>query len=277
MSSHQDRLWSQEGMSRRSALRGAAVVAGGVLLGGAADLGGPTTAMAAEMSGTVYSRGDWKARKPRQKAQVLGKGPDHIIIHHTATANGTDYSKSHAFAVSRSIQRYHMDTNKWDDTGQQLTIGRGGHVMEGRNGSLSAIGSGKHVVGAHVANHNSHTIGIESVGTYTSAGPPTALVSALVETCAWLCAAYGLNPAKAIVGHRDYNATSCPGDRLYKMLPKLRADVGTRMARMEVRLEQQGYSEVPTENLPTYPEVPTEERTMDYHHGPALGGSDPTS
>nr|WP_245928947.1 peptidoglycan recognition family protein [Murinocardiopsis flavida] len=263
-------------MSRRNALRGAAFVAGGVLLGGAADLGGPTSAMAATLSGTVYKRGDWKARKPKQAAQVLGKGPDHIIIHHTATANSGDRSKNHAFALSRSIQRYHMDSNKWDDTGQQLTISRGGHVMEGRNGSLAAIRGGRHVVGAHVANHNAHTIGIESEGTYTSAGPPTALLSALVETCAWLCAAYGLNPAKAIVGHRDYNKTSCPGDKLYSLLPKLRSDVGARMARLEVRLEQLGYDEVPKEHLPTYPEVPMDERTTDYYHGPAFGDADPS-
>ena len=32
-----------------------------------------------------------------------------------------------------------MQTNGWDDIGEQLTISRGGYVMEGRAGSLNAI------------------------------------------------------------------------------------------------------------------------------------------
>jgi hypothetical protein len=52
-----------------------------------------------------------------------------------------DVSLEHAFQDSRDIQNLHMDTNGWSDTGQQLTIGRGGFVMEGGNRSLEAIGA----------------------------------------------------------------------------------------------------------------------------------------
>jgi hypothetical protein len=146
-----------------------------------------------------------------------------------AFPNSTDYSLSHAFQLSRDCQNLHMDTNGWADTGQQLTISRGGYVMEGRNRSLEAIGKGANVMGAQTANNNGHTLGIENEGTYTSVLPPTALWNALVQTLAWLCDDYGLDPHAAIVGHRDYVATQCPGDALYAKLPQLRNDVANRL------------------------------------------------
>lgn len=254
-------------------MRGAALVAGGVLLGGAVDVLSPRHALAAEKP-QVYDREEWGARSPRQRPEVLSRRPDHIVVHHTATGNSTNYSRSHAFSLAKGIQNWHMDNNGWWDVGQQLTISRGGYIMEGRWGALKVIKDGKHVVGAHTANHNSHTIGIENEGTYTSANPPERLMGALVDTIAWLCTVYGLDPRDAIVGHRDFNATACPGNRLYAMLPQLRRDVRDRQARLEQRLERRGYSEVPREYQPTYPEVPVAERTAQFYHGPALGTGD---
>ncbi|RNL83245.1 N-acetylmuramoyl-L-alanine amidase [Halostreptopolyspora alba] len=252
-------------------LRGAALAGGGVLLGGATALGGATRSAHAAAEPHVHTRANWGARRPRRRARVLGSGPDHIVVHHTATANTSDTSTSHAAALSRSIQRYHMDTNGWDDIGQQLTISRGGHVMEGRNTSLAAIRAANHTVGAHTAYHNSHTIGIENEGTYSSATPPEALMASLAETCAWLCAVYNLDPSSAIVGHRDYNATSCPGDRLYAMLPELRSETRTRMRAQLVDEDLLDGSEVPEEHRPSYPERPMDERRTEHFHGPALG------
>ncbi|QBI56716.1 peptidoglycan recognition protein family protein [Streptomonospora litoralis] len=271
MSSHHgDR--ADTGVARRSVLHGAALAAGGVLLGGAIDLASAEDALALPRP-RIYHRGEWNARKPKRWATVLGAPPDRIVVHHTATGNSSDRSRNHAFRLSRSIQNYHMDSNGWDDTGQQLTISRGGHVMEGRNRSLKAITHDNHVVGAHTANHNSHSIGIENEGNYMSATPPRDLMSALVETCAWLCLAYGLNPARAIVGHRDYNATSCPGDKLYGMLPRLRGDVGSRMRSLQARVVLRDDA-VPESHLPTYPEVPATERRALFYHGPAVSPED---
>lgn len=101
--------------------------------------------------------------------------------------------------------------------------------MEGRNSSLDSIRAGNLAVGAQVLHHNDHTIGIENEGTYTSRGVPKRLWKSLVEVCAWLCERYRLDPAEAIVGHRDFNNTSCPGDRLYKRLPDLRREVAARL------------------------------------------------
>ncbi|MDA2812729.1 peptidoglycan recognition family protein [Nocardiopsis sp. RSe5-2] len=258
-------------VSRRAALFTGAAVAGGVLFGGAAQAVAAPSAAAAAAAPTVRTRAAWNARPPTSPAQVLNQAPTYIVVHHTATGNSTDYSLAAAYALSRSIQNYHMDSNGWADTGQQLTISRGGHIMEGRNSSLSAINNGRHVVGAHVANYNSRAVGIENQGTYTSATPTTALYNALVETCAWLCSAYG-RPTSAIIGHRDLNATACPGDRLYAMLPQLRRDVGARLSAMgNGRLAGAGLA---AGEMPPFPEVPASEPEGRFRHGPALGSRD---
>lgn len=183
----------------------------------------------------VRTRKQWRARNPRRRIDVLDHGPDHIVIHHTGTPNTPVVSLSHAYALSRQIQRFHMRAKGWDDIGQQLTISRGGHVMEGRQYSLSAVLTGQHVVGAQTLHHNSHTFGIENEGDYTTARVPARLWSALVQTCSLLCAAYGLNPYQAIVGHRDFNDTFCPGDALYARLPALRRTVAARLALIRPR------------------------------------------
>ncbi len=210
--------------SRRRLLTNAAGLAGGLLVGAAggltADLIRPATAEAAPAP-RVYTRAEWGARRPTGTIVYLDRQPDHIVIHHTASANVTDYSLNAAFALSRWIQDLHI-SNGWSDSGQQLTISRGGYVMEGRYLSLRAIYERQHVRGAQTANHNDHTIGIENEGTYISETPPAALLNSLVATCAWLCTVYDLDPYEAIVGHRDYVATQCPGDAFYALLPELR-------------------------------------------------------
>jgi hypothetical protein len=217
-------------IGRRRLLGGAAAITGGVLLGGAADLLAPESARAAVSAPRVYTRAEWNARPPTGAIRYLDRRPDHIVVHHTAGDNTTDYSLAAAFRHSHWIQDLHMDRNGWIDAGQQLTISRGGYVMEGRSLSLRAIYERQHVSGAQTAGHNDHTIGIENEGIYVSAPVPGALFASLVSTCAWLCDQYGLDPYVAIVGHRDYvTSTVCPGDVLYARLPELRRRVATAL------------------------------------------------
>lgn len=210
----------REGTLRRDVLRGMlGVVAADVMMAG-----GMMWANADAMP-RIYTRREWGAVPSRRPPRVLDRPPDHIIVHHTATPNVSDLSRRHAFSLSRAIQRDHMRNQGWDDIGEQLTISRGGHVMEGRAGSLPAIRQGRLVVGAQSLRHNDHTIGIENEGTYLEDDVPGRLWDSLVDVCAWLCTAYRLDPAVAIVGHRDYNDTDCPGDVLYRRLPRLRTEV----------------------------------------------------
>jgi hypothetical protein len=215
-----------EGILRRNLLRTViGVAAADVMLAG-----GAMEANADDVP-KIYTRKEWGADSPKRPPRLLDRPPDHIIVHHTATPNASDTSRAHAFGLSRQIQRFHMGTRGWDDIGEQLTISRGGLIMEGRAGSLQAIANNGLVVGAQSLHHNRHTLGIENEGTYIKDDVPAKLWKSLVEVCAWLCAAHELDPATAIVGHRDYNSTDCPGDVLYRRLPRLRKEVARVIGR----------------------------------------------
>ncbi|GAA2618318.1 peptidoglycan recognition family protein [Actinomadura fulvescens] len=232
--------WLPEGggdpvLSRRTVLGGAAGIFGVFMGVGLAE----NEAMAESIRGAVerplpsrprvYTRQEWGARRSRKGAKVVERMPDRIVVHHTATPNTTNESLEHAYRLSRDIQRFHMRHRGWNDTGQHLTISRGGYVMEGRDGSLSAILTGRHVVGAQALHHNDHTIGIENEGNYAKASVPALLWTSLVTACTWLCAEYQLDPDKAVVGHRDLGNTDCPGDVLYSRLPELRDAISVRL------------------------------------------------
>ncbi|GLW99706.1 peptidoglycan recognition family protein [Microtetraspora sp. NBRC 16547] len=220
---------------------------------------------------------------------MVDHAPDRIVVHHTATANVADTGIGAAFRLSQAIQRYHMGRNGWDDIGEQFTISRGGYVMEGRNGTLAAIARGEHVVGAHTANHNTHTVGIETEGTYMTELPLHGQIVALTRLAAWLCGIYGLDPDVAIIGHRDLNTTSCPGDSLYAYLPELRRRVIRRMARFQDPAQAAALAARAAQAAPP---VPLERRpprrlalpgrldflgsAAPFEHGPAVGGRDLT-
>jgi hypothetical protein len=215
-------------VSRRAVMRGAVLLGTGAALGGLELFAaGPALAVTTP---TIASCATWGARDPSSALTLLSNNPNKILIHHTATANSTDYSQAHAYSLARTIQNYHMDVNGWSDTGQHFTVSRGGYMMEGRHYSLSKLTAGSGMVqGAHCPGQNTQSIGIENEGTYTSVTPTSALYSNLVQLCAYICTKYGI-AATQIYGHRDFYATACPGDAFYAMLPQLRTDVADALA-----------------------------------------------
>ena len=213
-------------MSRRDLMKGAMAFGSATAAGGLGLLTA-TPVLAAVPEPPIYSCSEWGARAASSAVSVLSYRPSYIVVHHTATSNGTATTQSAAFSLARSIQNYHMDSNGWIDTGQQFTVSRGGYAMEGRHRSLERLRLGNSFVrGAHVGagNVNSESIGIENEGLYTSATPPNALFNRLIELCAHICDKYSIG-SNQIFGHRDFMATACPGNILYGMLPELRSAV----------------------------------------------------
>ncbi|MGW8761835.1 peptidoglycan recognition protein family protein [Streptomyces sp. NPDC055815] len=206
------------------------LLAGGLALGASAvlPLGAAGPAHAAD-GPAVADTAAWGARPASSPVRVLPTPPQKIIVHHTDSPNTTDYSQAQAFQIARSMQNWAMDDRHWIDTAQHFTVSRGAYVMEGRHSSLAALRGGTQTVeSAHCVGQNTVGIGIENEGTYTAVDPRGEQYAALVELCAYICRQYGLR-AYQIYGHRDFNATLCPGDRLYALLPQLRRDVAARI------------------------------------------------
>ncbi len=213
-------------VSRRTLLRGA------VTLGAAAAIGGFEIARAPSAGAvtmpSISSCATWGAQAARSAISINNHRPSKILIHHTATPNSTDYSQTHAFALSRSIQQSHFDRG-WIDTGQHFTVSRGGYITEGRHRTLETLAGGStFVLGSHCTGQNTTALGIENEGTYTSTTPPSAQWDKLVDLCAYLCQTYAV-PASALYGHRDFLSTECPGDAFYAQLPALRSAVAAKL------------------------------------------------
>ncbi|WP_307135955.1 peptidoglycan recognition protein family protein [Streptomyces aurantiacus] len=160
------------------------------------------------------------------------------FVHHSASGN--NYSCAQAPSVIRSIYRYHVKSSGWRDIGYNFLVDKCGNIYEGRAGGVA-----KPVMGAHTRGFNSNSTGIAVLGSFGTANPPAATVTAVARLTAWKLGLYGANPRgktylksgggnlyqkgknvrlHVISGHRDGFATECPGSRLYAKLGKARAD-----------------------------------------------------
>ncbi|QLQ36024.1 peptidoglycan recognition protein family protein [Micromonospora robiginosa] len=173
----------------------------------------------------IISCDEWAARPPSGALSVSAIPTNKIILHHMAFPNVTDYSEEHAKQLARDCQDLHMDSNGWSDTGQHFTVSRGGHVLEGRRGSLERLEAGdRQMIAAHCPGENGRAIGIENEGTYVTEAPPEDLLDGLVRLCTTICRQYGLF-AHDIFGHWDFRETQCPGATFYREFPAVRRRV----------------------------------------------------
>jgi hypothetical protein len=160
------------------------------------------------------------------------------FVHHTVTTNA--YGPEDSAAIVLGIAKYHRDTNGWDDIGYNFLVDRHGQIFEGRAGGID-----QPVIGAQAQGYNSGSTGVAVLGTFTQGGIPEAALEAVARVVGWKLSVHGvpvegqvglvsgggdLNryPAGRLVaferisGHRDGDATSCPGAGLYAQLPEIR-------------------------------------------------------
>jgi hypothetical protein len=163
------------------------------------------------------------------------------FIHHTVTAN--DYGPEDSAAMVLGICRYHRNSNGWNDIGYQFLVDKYGQIFEGRAGGIDNA-----VVGAQAQGYNDQSTGIANLGTFSTVGQTDAGLGALARLLSWKLALHGVPPQgkvlvrsgggslnrypagaevelNTISGHRDADATACPGDGLYSQLSRLRAMV----------------------------------------------------
>lgn len=133
---------------------------------------------------------------------------DVIILHHIGNTN--------ADVSAATVHQWHL-ANGWAGIGYHYLIRKDGTIERGRP---------RDTVGAHCYGENEHSIGVNLVGNFEEAWPTEAQIDAAERLVARLCMIYGLRPSDdTIKGHRDFNATACPGQNLYDMLPDVIAGV----------------------------------------------------
>src|SRR3954451_13470813 len=173
-----------------------------------------------------------------------------LIVHHTDTQN----NDPNPAATVRSIYYYHAVTQGWGDIGYNFLIDESGRVYEGRHSRTYAPGesptgqdlNGNGVTAAHAQGFNSGTVGIALLGTLTNQDATSAARHALEQLLAWEASEHGIDPLGSsrytnpvngtqktfpnIAGHRDVNATECPGGVFYAPLPTIRSAVAAMIA-----------------------------------------------
>jgi hypothetical protein len=119
-----------------------------------------------------------------------------IALHHMANANWS----------VKDVENYHVNSNGWTAIGYNYWIGFDGSIYEGRGLNI----------GAHITGFNSTTVGIGFQGNFQSGTKvPVSVMTdeqfnAGVELIAWL--KEQIPSIQKIGGHRDFAASSCPGD-----------------------------------------------------------------
>jgi N-acetyl-anhydromuramyl-L-alanine amidase AmpD len=122
---------------------------------------------------------------------------EYIVVHHTAST---------AKETVEQIHNFHVNNNGWAGIGYHFYIRKDGIIYRGRP---------EKYVGAHCENYNSVSIGICLEGNFEIEQPTNEQLQSLSELIHNLKQKYG---NVQVVGHRDLNATACPGKNLYSKL-----------------------------------------------------------
>jgi hypothetical protein len=175
----------------------------------------------------ILTRKDWNAKEPTSRFETVDR-PRFIVIHHTDTSSMSKDRRA-AAQLARSIQDFHMQTNGWSDIGYNFLNTIGGILIEGRSGSLEQAIKGNSVRGAHAGTDDGNrSPGVSNEGNFSINKMDDTQWNSLVDICVALCLSCDIDPSK-IMGHRDFVATDCPGNNLYKRLPELRKAVAKKL------------------------------------------------
>lgn len=118
---------------------------------------------------------------------VISGSVNGFVLHHAA-ANGS----------VETVHQWHLNKG-WAGIGYHFYVRKDGTVYRGRP---------ENWVGAHTDGHNATKIGICAEGNYEVEKMPDVQKNAIIELLGYLRGKYG---NKKVYGHRDLDATACPG------------------------------------------------------------------
>ncbi|XP_020022737.2 N-acetylmuramoyl-L-alanine amidase isoform X1 [Castor canadensis] len=158
----------------------------------------------------IHPRCRWGAAPYKGRPTPLQLPLGFLYVHHTYVPASPCTTFARCAANMRSMQRFHQDTQGWDDIGYSFVVGSDGYVYEGR---------GWHRMGAHTRGRNSRGFGVAFVGNYTATLPTEAALRTVRDELPSCALRAGLlRPDYKVLGHRQLVHTDCPGDALFGLL-----------------------------------------------------------
>jgi N-acetylmuramoyl-L-alanine amidase len=186
----------------------------------------------------IVPRADWAGDQCNPRDAPTHGEVRMAFVHHTVTAN--EYAPEDSREMVLGVCRYHRNSNGWDDIGYNFLVDKYGVIFEGRAGGIDQA-----IVGAQAQGYNHLSTGVANLGSYEAIPQSDAAIDALARLLAWKLPLHGA-PVEGqhavvsrggssnrypsgqsvtferIAGHRDGNATACPGAQLYAQLPRVR-------------------------------------------------------
>ncbi|MEU1202981.1 FG-GAP-like repeat-containing protein [Streptomyces sp. NPDC005813] len=190
----------------------------------------------------VITQAEWGASTDYDGTPAYGTEIKAAVVHHTGVDSDNKLSCGESRARMRTIQQEHFSRGYFD-IGYNFVVDKCGQIFEGRSGGMDLP-----VIGAHDIGFNTNTVGISYIGNYENAKPTRAGLEAVSRIVAWKFGMYGVDPngkvtlvsgspkgqdgnlvdkgtsitLPTVFGHRDTNATACPGANLYPKLAEIR-------------------------------------------------------
>lgn len=163
----------------------------------------------------VIYRKRWGARAPKSHTPLPAGAVDALVVHYSASGADEQANHRNCAARVRAIQRYHMDTQGWADIAYNWLVCVHGSIYQGRGWGVRSAATGA---------ANSHTVAVCFLGNDDKGRQDAtpAARQALREVYEFV---KRRTPRRIVAkGHRDFMATSCPGDELYRFLKTLKPE-----------------------------------------------------
>jgi hypothetical protein len=189
----------------------------------------------------ITPRSSWNALEPKPYRQHT---PTRFTIHHTAVAFDRDRD---AGTHIRNIQVWGMgEARNWADIPYHFLIAPTGEIFEGRDPMTEGESATPYDTSGHLQ--------LNLLGNFAEQEPTLEQLKSLVQLMAWAHHKFSI-PVETIAAHRDFAATACPGENLYRFVENgaLKEETA-KLIRQQGR--QQGEPRTPSSGETTRPRPP---------------------
>jgi hypothetical protein len=156
----------------------------------------------------LISRESWGARYGRGPTNITPQNGG-VAVHYVGSGRLTNVSHSKCAGRVRSIENDHVNGNGWAGIAYNFLACHHGYVFEGRG-----LGHRSAAQGTNSGNQNYYAV-CALIGASDTASDTLKIA---IRDAIDYCKRHGAG--SRIRGHRDFRATSCPGDPLYAWVRK---------------------------------------------------------
>lgn len=160
----------------------------------------------------LVTRKTWGARSPRSVTYINRFDVRHLVVHYSGMNADEQASHVNCPGRVRGIQNYHMDHQGWNDIAYNWVVCKHGYIFKGRGWKARSAATGP---------ANGFSVAVCFLGDDTAGQDDvTAKGRAAIREVLAFVKRHAPN-FKDVRGHRDFMATTCPGNELYAFVKRL--------------------------------------------------------